>query len=129
MLTDFMWNRTINHVLTLPVHRDHKVSRRFGLKLPSYANYRIGFVDDKLLDNYCVVLIDGRSVHIKVYQDNYLVHWDQRDPNLDPLGHLWHDAKKELFLGLIVADEILLNGKIRKWAISKASQVLGLFFW
>lgn len=126
MLESFTWNRIISHVLTLPVHQEHKVSKIFGLKLPSYAMPRLGFVDNELLDNYCILLSDGCSIHIKVYKDHYLVHWDKRDPNLDPLGHLWHDAKKELFLGLVVADQIFLDGKIRKWAIKKISELLGL---
>lgn len=126
MFEDFTWNRIISYVLSLPKHQDYKVSRRFGLKLPSNALPRLGFTTNGVLDNYCVIQPDGHSIHIKVYKDHYEVHWDQRDPNLDPLGHLWHDAKKELFTGIIVADELLLNGKIRKLAIKKLAQLLGL---
>lgn len=126
MFENFVWNCVINHVLTLPVHQDYKISKMFSLKLPSYALWRIGLTNNEILDNYCIALQDGRSIHIKIYKDHYLAHWDQCDPNLDPLGHLWHDAKKELFVGLLVADQILTGGKARKWTIKKGKEILGL---
>jgi hypothetical protein len=126
MLTDFLWNRIINHVVTLPIHQDHKVSRALGLKLPSYAEHRLGFIDDEILDNYCIALIDGSSIHIKVYENYYLIHRDWYDPNIHPVKHLIFDAPKETLAGLFLIDQFLLNGRVTNWVVNKVSQVLGV---
>jgi|SRR5437899_11361448 len=124
MLENFTWNRVINHVLTLPIHQEHKVSRALGLKLPRYAEHRAGFVDEELLDNYCIALFDGSSIHIKVYKDYYLVHRDLYDPNIHPIKHLIFDAPKETLAGLFLIDLFLLNGRITNWAVNKITHFL-----
>ena len=124
MLENFTWNRIINQVLTLPVHQEHKVTRIFGLNLPSYAEHRIGFVDEELLDNYCVQLQNGSSIHIKVYKNHYLVHWDMYDPNTHPIKHLIFDAPKETLVALFLIDQFLLKGRVTNWAIKKATNFL-----
>ena len=124
MLENFTWNRVINHVLTLPFHQDYKVSRMFGLNLPSYAEHRKGLVDEELLDNYCVALVDGSSIHIKVYKDHYLVHRDMYDPNIHPIKHLIFDAPMETLAGLFLIDQFLLKGRVTNWAIKKVTNFL-----
>ena len=39
------------------------------------------------------------NLHIREYEDKYLVHMDEVDPRKDPLGHLIHDAP-EFLVGL-----------------------------
>ena len=47
------------------------------------------------------------NLHIREYEDKYLVHTDRVDPREDPLGHLIHDAP-EVLIGLGCA---ILGGK------------------
>ena len=39
------------------------------------------------------------NLHIREYDDNFLVHTDKIDPRKDPLGHLFYDAP-EILVGL-----------------------------
>lgn len=39
------------------------------------------------------------NLHIREYEDKYLVHMDKVDPRNDPMGHLIHDAP-EFLVGL-----------------------------
>lgn len=39
------------------------------------------------------------NLHIREYNDNFLVHTDRIDPRQDPLGHLLYDAP-EVLIGL-----------------------------
>ena len=47
------------------------------------------------------------NLHIREYEDKYLVHVDKVDPRNDPLGHLIHDAP-EFLIGIASA---YLGGK------------------
>lgn len=42
------------------------------------------------------------NLHIREYEDKYLVHMDKVDPRNDPVGHLVHDAP-EFLIGLASA--------------------------
>ena len=42
------------------------------------------------------------NLHIREYDDRFLVHTDKVDPRRDPLGHLIHDAP-EVLVGLACA--------------------------
>ena len=42
------------------------------------------------------------NLHIREYEDKYLVHVDKVDPRNDPLGHLIHDAP-EFLIGIASA--------------------------
>ena len=42
------------------------------------------------------------NLHIREYDDKFLVHTDRIDPRKDPLGHLVHDAP-EVLIGLACA--------------------------
>jgi len=39
------------------------------------------------------------NLHIREYDDKYLVHMDKVDPRQDPIGHLVHDAP-EILIGI-----------------------------
>ena len=49
------------------------------------------------------------NLHIREYDDKYLVHMDKVDPRQDPIGHLIHDAP-EILIG--VANGIIVGRKI-----------------
>ena len=42
------------------------------------------------------------NLHIREYDEKFLVHTDKVDPRKDPLGHLIHDAP-EVLVGLVCA--------------------------
>ena len=42
------------------------------------------------------------NLHIREYDDKFLVHTDRIDPRIDPVGHLVHDAP-EVLIGLACA--------------------------
>src|SRR5579872_2428767 len=49
------------------------------------------------------------NLHIREYDDKYLVHMDKVDPRNDPLGHLIHDAP-EFLVG--IASAIITANKV-----------------
>ncbi|NJK77726.1 MAG: hypothetical protein HC944_01400 [Nanoarchaeota archaeon] len=65
------------------------------------------------------------NLHIREYDDKFLVHTDKIDPRKDPLGHLAYDAP-EVLIGIAcsilggskVAKLFLTNNKSKKSAIS-----------
>lgn len=42
--------------------------------------------------DYRISYDDGTCVHIKDFDDHYQVHWDEKDPNQDLVGHFTSDA-------------------------------------
>lgn len=58
------------------------------------------------------------NLHIREYDDKFLVHVDKVDPRKDPLGHLVCDAP-EILIGL--ACGILTGSKIAKKILHKKS--------
>jgi hypothetical protein len=60
------------------------------------------------------------NLHIREYDDKFLVHTDRIDPRKDPLGHLIYDAP-EVLMGLVcsivgseIAKKFLNNNKANK---------------
>ena len=68
------------------------------------------------------------NLHIREYNDKFLVHNDKIDPRKDPLGHLVYDAP-EVLIGLACA--IFGGSQIAKKVMNKDSKKLtvtsGLF--
>ena len=62
------------------------------------------------------------NLHIREYDDRYLVHTDRVDPRQDPLGHLIHDAP-EVLVGLACA---VLGGRKAASLVQKNSNSRGL---
>ena len=65
------------------------------------------------------------NLHIREYDDRFLVHTDKVDPRRDPLGHLIHDAPEVLvglacaaFGGPKVASSLFKNSKKNNSIIS-----------
>ena len=69
------------------------------------------------------------NLHIREYDDKYLVHMDKVDPRKDPLGHLAVDAP-ELLIGLAsgVFGGSKISSTLLKKNYSKTNSVLSGFF-
>lgn len=124
MKDNTLWFGMMSHVCKLRKHEEYKISRLFLPTLPSYFVQRAGIIFPPLQDHYCYALPDGRSIHAKVYKDYFLLHWDERDPNKDPLGHLLYDATEWLIGGGIVLGYILSKKQNRKKIINQISKIL-----
>lgn len=59
------------------------------------------------------------NLHIREYDDKFLVHNDRIDPRIDPVGHLVHDAP-EVLIGLACA--IFGGSQIAKKLYDKKSK-------
>jgi len=66
------------------------------------------------------------NLHIREYDDKFLVHTDKIDPRIDPFGHLLNDAP-EILVGLGCAivtgskiGKLFLSTKTKKSSISTA---------
>ena len=71
-----------------------------GQKNGAYKQYRYG------------------NLHIREYEDKFLVHNDKVDPRKDPIGHLVHDAP-EVLIGLATA--VFGGSQIAKKFLNKTS--------
>ncbi len=76
-----------------------------GQKNGAYKQYRYG------------------HLHIREYDDKFLVHTDKVDPRKDPIGHLIHDAP-EVLIGLACA--VFGGSQIAKKFLNKKSNKLTL---
>ena len=63
------------------------------------------------------------NLHIREYDDKFLVHTDKIDPRKDPIGHLVYDAP-EVLIGLACA--IFGGSKIAKSVFNNSSKKLSL---
>ena len=61
------------------------------------------------------------NLHIREYDDKFLVHTDRIDPRKDPIGHLVYDAP-EVLIGLACA--IFGGSQIAKKVLNKNSKKL-----
>lgn len=96
----YNWNGVISTVLTLPKHEDLLVEKWMVPEIPQEFKPRFGDSDGQIED-YGYALEDGKGIHIKEYDTYYKVHWDERDPGKDPLGHLIKDAPHWLVVILL----------------------------
>ena len=76
-----------------------------GQKNGAYKQYRYG------------------NLHIREYDDKFLVHTDKVDPRENPIGHLIHDAP-EVLIGLACA--VFGGSQIAKKFLNKKSNKLTL---
>jgi hypothetical protein len=66
------------------------------------------------------------NLHIREYNDKFLVHTDRVDPREDPIGHLIHDAP-EVLIGLACATFTGLQ-IAKKFRSKKSSLASGIIF-
>jgi len=102
------WSNLIYRVLKLPVHQDIAVSKSAILSpLEEGFIESIGDFKGQVAD-FRRPMPDGRSIHVREFKKHFLVHWDFRDPSLDPLGHLVQDAPH--ILGLLSLAALVVLG-------------------
>lgn len=88
----YSWDEILDLVLTIEKHIDLQINQWRLPEIPDYFEERIADGDGQDED-YGYEEEDGRSIHLKVYgNDFYRIHWDAKDPNRNPIGHLIHDA-------------------------------------
>jgi len=112
------WRNIIKRVLSLPPHVEFRIPKR---TVPSPE--AVGFKETGLGDlkgarkQYRLRLPDGRSLHLRDYDQYYTIHWDEIDPELDPLGHLVKDAPDWLILLalLLIAGIGIGGGFLKDW--------------
>ncbi|MEM0364014.1 MAG: hypothetical protein QW450_03145 [Candidatus Nitrosocaldus sp.] len=87
-----MWSKIIYEVLRLPMHKDMVVEKG-SVVHPTVVGFKrsIGEPHGQSAD-YRLRLYDGKSIHVREYNNHYKVHWDRVDPSVSIIGHLKHDA-------------------------------------
>jgi len=101
---DELIKELINRILRMNAHEDlvvphHKfvvnVSPSTSITLQDFIDYgftrSIGDLQGQIAD-YRLLMADGKSIHLRVFNDCFKLHWDYRDPRVDPWGHLVFDA-------------------------------------
>lgn len=86
------WSTLITQVVRSPAHRDITVSKDL-ISHPKYSDFvnSIGEPQSQISD-YRKRISGGRSIHVRKYDHHFKIHWDNKDPESDPLGHLLEDA-------------------------------------
>lgn len=118
----YSWDEVITIILTQPKHKDILVNDWEVPDLPPEFEERLGDEDGQVAD-YGLALDDGTGIHVKKYNGYYKIHWDKKDPNDDPLGHLVYDAPHWLAIGALAADWIFLKGKYTKKLLNFISSI------
>lgn len=111
------WGNEVTKTLLRKSHTDTWISKSDIPSIPNIFKPRAGLLTKGVLAHYSAVLPDGKSIHLKEYADHYEMHWDKKDPNKDPLGHLLYDAPHWLIALGVGADFVFNNGKITKSVI------------
>jgi len=88
-----------NRVLQRSVHEDIRIEK-VQIERPSSAGFIESIGDPQGQKNdYRKGLKDGRCLHIREYEDHFLLHWDKIDPIQNPIGHIITDAPHWIFIG------------------------------
>ena len=97
------WVRVARHILRLPAHVDVTLPKH-TIAHPKHAGFTEGIGEPQgQIGDYRRKFSGDRSLHVREFDDHFKVHWDKKDPDSDPLGHLVEDAPYWLFLGSLVA--------------------------
>ena len=96
------WDDVLDLVLSLDKQIDLIVHQTLLPLVPDFFKRRLAEPFSSGID-YGYQENDEQAIHLKVMQNNYYhIHWESRDPNVDPIGHLIHDASHWL-IGIGVA--------------------------
>ena len=110
----YSWDEILDLILTFEKHVDLQISQWQLPEIPDYFEERMAD-DDGQDKDYGYEEEDERSIHLKVYDNNfYRIHWDAKDPKRNPLGHLIYDAPH----WLVIAGATILGG----YALYKSSK-------
>ncbi len=104
------WSKIVEKVLTLPAHED-VIVKKSAIIHPTLVGFKrsVGEPHGQRAD-YRLRLYDGKSIHVREYNDHYRVHWDKVDPSTSVIAHLKHDAPHiyMLLLGILGISSALL---------------------
>jgi hypothetical protein len=93
MTLDYQWSNLISYVLSFPPHQNVTALKIQYVHPSQVGFYRsVGEPHNQIADWRLRFSDDPRCIHALEYQDCYLVHWDYRDPTVDPWGHIQYDA-------------------------------------
>ncbi len=92
---------------------------------------RIGEPKGQLAD-YGLTLKDGKSIHVREYENKFGFHWDKVDPNVNWFEHLRRDSPAT-YVGMSTLFGVGLGGAIgatskKKKSIVLSALVFGLLF-
>lgn len=93
------WASVARLILSTPPGQDARIELR-QVPHPSSAGFReaSGWPMGQNAD-WRLMYSDGRGLHVKEYDDHYLVHWDQCDPAFSAVGHLAKDTPRQFVVG------------------------------
>ena len=95
------WYNIERQILQRSCHEDISVYK-WGMIHPEDAGfYRSTGAPQGQISDYRKLLKNGRSLHVREYEDNYRVHWDYFDPLENIVGHFLLDAPFWGFLALL----------------------------
>jgi len=103
---DYRWYNLVSYVLSLPPHQNVLAPKAFYVHPLQVGFYRsAGEWHGQIADWRLRFWNDPRSIHALEYEDRYLVHWDYRDPSVDPWGHIQYDAPQ--YVPLIIGGAVV----------------------
>lgn len=87
------WRMICNKVLNEASARENLTVPKESLPHPEVVGLpsSIGAPKGQTAD-YRISCNNGTCVHIREFNHHYKIHWDEKDPSQDPIGHLTHDA-------------------------------------
>lgn len=86
------WDDVLDLVLSFGKQTDLILHQTLLSSVPDFFKERLAEPFSPGLD-YGYKENDEQSIHLKIMQNGYYhIHWESRDPNHDPIGHLIYDA-------------------------------------
>ena len=102
------WVEIVNLVLILDKQIDLVLHQTLLSPMPNHFKRRLAEPFSLGID-YGYQENNKQCIHLKVMQNgDYHIHWESRDPNDDPIGHLIHDASH----WLVIISIVILGGLI-----------------
>ena len=109
------WDDVLDLVLSLDKQIDLILYQTLLPPVPDFFKERFAEPFSPGLD-YGYKENDEQSIHLKIMQNgDYHIHWESRDPNVDPIGHLIHDASHWIvIIGIIILGGLIAAQTARK---------------
>lgn len=97
------WKTAIDQILVQPPYKELHFSKN-SINHPKHSGFQISIGDlQGQVADYRLALKDGRGIHVREFRNYFTIHWDKKDPTVDPIGHLIEDATHWLlFLGIAI---------------------------
>lgn len=102
------WKEVGVHIQGCPFHEDYRILRN-SIQHPSMEGFArsVGEIKGQLAD-WRKTLLDGTCLHVIEFPSKYVCHRDKKNPNEDPVGHLWADARHWILAALVEFVIVLL---------------------